>query len=222
MNECSLCKELKSGDSRQFPEIKKYFEISRIFAYNDELCIFPTVGCFIRGYILLSTVEHYLSLYNCPDEIVNGIDKAVHTIKRAFEEKLQSRTVFFEHGTVNDCGLSSASVSHSHMHFLPINEPIWESVNSKYGFSYHKVDALTDLKRIISDNGITSYLLFGDYDGAIYLIDCTSKQYPSQFFRKVMYDHYFGDSPNNEWDWKLFPFYDLMADTVAALDGIKI
>ena len=99
-------------------QIKKYFQDSRIFAYDDYICIFPAVGCFVKGYILISTFNHYLSLYDCSNEVIKDIERTVNIIKNTFLTELNSGTAFFEHGTISNYGLSSASIYHFHMHFF--------------------------------------------------------------------------------------------------------
>lgn len=202
-------------------EIKKYFTDSRIFAKNNELCLFPTIGCFIKGYILLSTIQHYISLYNCPDETVFKINNTIKIIRNAFKIKMGTGMVFFEHGTVDDYSLSSASVSHFHMHFLPAHETIWDQINKKFNFSYHKLDNISDVKTIVNQFGIKSYLLFGDFNGDKYLIDCTKENFPSQFLRKVTYEYYYGEG-DNKWNWREFPFYETMMETIEVFTGIEI
>ena len=220
MKNCSLCSEFMSNNNS--PNIKDYFEDSRIFAHNECLCVFPTVGCFIKGYILLATIEHYVSLYNCPDIVVSKIKNAIDIIRNNFVQKFNSGMVFFEHGTVNNYNLSPASVCHFHMHFLPINRSIWNDINKKYSFKYYRISNLSDVKDLINEHKIIAYLLFGDYDKQLYLIDCSKEDFPSQFLRKVMYEYYYGDATDDEWNWKIFPYYDIMVETMNILGGMKI
>ena len=219
MKNCLLCSEFMSNTST---DIKDYFEDSRIFAQNECLCVFPTVGCFIKGYILLATKEHYISLYNCPDIVVSKIKDAIDIICNNFTQKLNTGMVFFEHGTVNNFNLSPASVCHFHMHFLPINRSIWNDINERHNFKYYKISDLSDVKYLIDEHEIIAYLLFGDYDKQLYLIDCSKEEFPSQFLRKVMYEYYYGDSTYDEWDWKKFPYYDMMVKTMHSLGGMEI
>lgn len=220
MNDCQLCNEFI--DNVTSPNIKDFFEDSRIFACNESLCVFPTVGCFVKGYILLATIKHYISLYNCPDDVVAEIGQTIKIIRSNIEEKFNSGMVFFEHGTVENYNLSPASVCHFHMHFMPVNESIWNDINNKYHFKYYRISDLSNVKELVNKNKIIAYLLFGDYDHQMYLIDCSEETFPSQFFRKVMYEYYYGDAPQNEWDWKQFPCYDLMAETMNMLCGMEI
>ena len=105
---------------------------------------------------------------------------------------------------------------------MPIDKPIFEEINSKYGFEYYGINSLSEIKPLIAKHSITSYLLFGDYDGRIYLINCPPNKYPSQFLRKVMYEYYFGESDERKWDWKVDPCYDIMTATIETMGGLVI
>ncbi len=216
---CSLCDEL--GELSGLESVRSFFEDSRVFAYNERLCMFPTVGCFKLGYILLVTTKHYISLYKCPAERIIDVSEAVKMMRGEFARRLKCDMVLFEHGTIDDKSLSSASVSHFHMHLLPFEGKLWDKINKKYGFDYIVLDSLCDIKRAVEENGIKAYILFGDTDGKLYLIDCTHHPYPSQFMRKVMYEEYFPNAPE-EWDWKSFPFYDNMKETIRLFDGVSL
>jgi hypothetical protein len=37
-----------------------------------------------------------------------------------------------------------------------------------------------------------------------------------------MYNYYFGDAPNEEWNWKKHPFYEVMQETFNAMQGLTI
>lgn len=220
MCDCNLCSELK--EQKTSPEVKRFFEDSRIFAENENFCLFPTVGCFVKGYTLLATKEHYISLYNCPDDIVLDVKKTVGIISDQFKERFNSDMIFFEHGTVNDYNLSSASVCHFHMHFLPINESIWQKIKERYSFKYYEILDLTEVKSLVDKYKVDAYLLLGDIDKKIYLIDCTNEDFPSQFLRKVLYEYYYGKTEDEKWNWKRFPFYEIMEETLQAMDGMKL
>ena len=220
MNNCSICSEVVSNIATM--KIKEYFKDSRIFAQNEYLCVFPTVGCFIKGYILLATKDHYLSLFNCTDKIINEVSIAIKKIELYYKKNFNKGMVYFEHGTVDDYNLSPASVCHLHIHIMPVNKTIWSYINEKYNFKYYEIVNLSEIKSIVNVYRVTSYILFGDYDGKLYLIDCSKQRFPSQFFRKVMYEFYYGSSEHYEWDWKKYPYYNLMTETLNVFNGMKI
>lgn len=222
MTDCPFCSEFRYKNFDHSLRLKDYFLDSRIITGNTSLCIFPTVGCFVKGYVLLSTIDHYSSLYNCPDKVLSEVEEAIAVLKNTFYRRLNSGLIFFEHGTVKDYDLSSASVCHFHMHFLPTHGPIWDVIRLKYGLECMSIPTIMDIKNFINKHNISSYLLFGDYDSKIYLIDCTRKNYPSQFFRQVMYEYYYGSAHNNEWNWRIFPYYEFMVDTADALKDMEL
>lgn len=225
MKHCALCKEFHDihdiNIQGPITTMKEYFPESRIIAEDDGLCLFPTVGCFVAGYTLLVPLHHYISLYNCPDDLVERIEQAFRTIRDAYKKLLKSDMIFFEHGTVDDQNLSSASVCHCHLHILPVHEELWDFVNDKCHFSYYKLASIKDVKKAVNEKKIASYFLFGDSDGSVYLIDCSKTSYPSQFLRKAVYEYYYGVD-DGKWDWKNYPYYDFMHETLKILSGVKI
>jgi hypothetical protein len=222
MISCPLCKEFKATDLSSTSTVGERYEDSRIVAFNDDLCVFPGVGCYVNGYLLLSTVEHYLSLCNCPDEIVKKIDGAIPQIRALYGERLGCGSVFFEHGTVADFEISPASINHFHMHFMPVNEPIWDKINAQYDFEYYPLRSIAEVKDVVAEKRISSYLLFGDYDGKIYMINSPPDRYHSQFLRRVMYEHYYGEREENYWNWKLYPYSESMKETFEIMKGFKL
>ena len=222
MLSCPLCKEFRETDLSQTSKVGESYADSRIVAFNKELCVFPGVGCYKVGYLLLSTVEHYLSLCNCDGETVTRIESAIPHIRALYEQRLGCGSVFFEHGTVADFELSPASIDHFHMHFMPVSEPIWDKMNARYSFEYFPLDSIRDVKNTVEENGITSYLLFGDYDGKIYLINSPPGRYHSQFLRRVLYEYYYGECEEIYWDWKIHPYSERMEETFNLMKGLKI
>ena len=217
---CALCDEFHQLNKEP---IKEYFYDSRIFAFNEHICLFPTIGSFVKGYILLSTIKHYISLYECPDNVIDNVKSIVNLLRHSYKDKMNSEMIFFEHGTIDSKELSSASVSHFHMHFLPVKkEKIWDIIDNQYHFKHYVIKDLKEIKEIIDKYKFKSYLLFGDTDGSIYLIDSSSGEYPSQFFRIVFYNYYYPDSKDNGWNWKKFPFQENMSKTIELFKDIKI
>ena len=203
-------------------DIKKCFLDSRIFSYNETFCIFPALGCFVKGYILLATLEHEVSLYNCSEDIVNGVEKTIVVAKEAFKTNMNCGMVYCEHGTIDDFDLCPSSIDHFHIHFLPAKEPVWDKINAKYNFEYYHLNSLKELKEAVDKYIVSSYLLFGDFDGKIYLINCYNKNYHSQFLRKVMYEYYYGSTVERKWDWKEYAYYDNMIETIEIMGSLKI
>lgn len=209
MNSCSICDEIQKKNNEVYSKLKK----SRFIYQDEDLILYPTVGSFIEGYVLLSSKEHYYSLYDCSDKIIKEIDKIIKPIKEYYKNNLHSDVIFFEHGTVDDSSLSSSSITHFHIHFLPVKERLWNKINNEYHFDYYVINSIMDIKNLIKENKIKSYILFNDIDDKCYVIDCSSKQYPSQFLRKVLYKYYY-NLDDDCWNWRIYPYYDNMLRTI--------
>ena len=158
MNSCSICDEIQKKNNEVYLKIKK----SRFIYQDEDLILYPTIGSFIEGYVLLSSKEHYYSLYDCSDRIVNKINKIIKPIRDYYENNLHSDVIFFEHGTVDDSSLSSSSITHFHIHFLPVKERLWDKINNEYHFDYYVIDSIMDIKELIKEKSIKSYLLFNE------------------------------------------------------------
>lgn len=218
---CVLCSEIRPQYGKNCQKGTCDILSSRILAKNDTLFLIPALGCFIKGYVLLSTLEHYVSLVNCPDPIVTQVDHTIRALRRAFKQRLKTSMIFFEHGTVDDSGLSAASVLHFHMHFLPAIEAFWEKAAEMHDFQLQEVDGIPCVKEFITSHKISAYFLLGDVDQKLYVVDCSRKRYPSQFLRKITYEFYC-DASDKNWDWRREPFYELMGQTKDAFLGIKL
>ena len=167
----------------------------------------------------MTTFNHYVSLYNCPEALVQQIENAVSVIRKRYTLPPYNGSVVFEHGVVDNIKLSSTSINHIHLHFLPVNESIWLKILNKYHFNYYVIHDFSEIRKTIDRNKLVAYILFYDYDNQLYLIDCSYQNYPSQLFRKVLYEYYYGESHYNEWDWKKYPFYCNMVKTKEALNN---
>lgn len=222
MCDCAFCMEFSNGITDNKTEYSSFFEKSRVIAEKGTVLIMPTLGCFIKGYILLTTYDHYNSLYECPDSVISDITKVSNTISRVFLNKLDKGMVFFEHGTIKDFEHSAASINHFHLHFLPINESIWSKIRDKYQFDYYSIKSLYDVKNVVNENMINSYMLLSDIDRNIYLVDCNKSEYHSQFLRRVFYEYYYGEDTEQKWNWQKYPYYKIMRETYDMFKGITI
>ena len=216
MNKCDFCEEFRFKNLKNDAPNK-----DRVIYTDGDVCLFPTVGCFVEGYLLLASVEHLVSLYDCSVEMLSKIKLLIPKLRDAYREKADTGMIFFEHGTVNDPTLSSVSVSHFHIHFLPVRDSIWKRINTKYDFKYYELSDLSELHETIKKNKIDVYLLLGDADGKIYLIDSGGKNYQSQFLRRVLFEYYYGDDAE-KWNWRKHPYYDKMLATKKMFGDIKL
>lgn len=202
--DCSFCAEnnfIINGNNLFTRYLADIFDQSRFFFDNFIWNFMPTIGCFIEGYILAVNKLHYSSLYHCPLEDKGNLINEFDLIKRIYSDVFKSKFIFFEHGIVKENYQTACCVDHVHIHFIPFPKVLWDTMLSAYKFKYFPLSNLYDVDKVINDNDISSYLLFGDIDENIYLIDASKNIYPSQFFRMIVFRYYYPEKENG-WDWR--------------------
>lgn len=216
MENCGFCSEINLHID-DFNLFNRYFSgvfntQDRVAFRNEKWLFLPTAGCYVEGYLLAVNESHYASFYQCPYEDKIGLIYFFSELNKMYRDIYKSRFIYFEHGAVKNEYKSTCCIDHVHLHFGPFNKPIWQEVISTYKAKYYTLNSLLELNELIDSKGIASYLLFGDADGEIYLIDSTSDIFPSQFFRMLLYNYFYIDN-NVKWDWRKYFFIDNMYNT---------
>lgn len=172
-NNCDFCLELQCispQNNELYHQINKNFPNGRFFLKTKHWVLTPTVGCYLEGYTLAISKSHVLSLSNSSLNSQKEFSKLLTFMRNAFNELYKSKLVYFEHGTIKS-KCDACSVEHAHIHFLPADTPQWNIFFSKYNPDYYLIKDLSQLKNTVKRYKMSSYLLFGDTDGKIYLID---------------------------------------------------
>lgn len=205
---CVFCKEQK--DRKSNPLLKSGIQSRVCFENNYWFCV-PTLGCLREGYFLLISKRHFLSTSKMSKKYIVSLLKIIKQIERHIVNKYAMRCIWFEHG-VNDVTLSGpSSIDHAHLHILPMEDVVWNSICSWFSINCYMVfDDYYTLYQYLWKIRPRSYMVFCDSDSKIYLINDASK-YPSQFFRmvvaKILNREY-------EWNWKYYPFISNMIRTL--------
>lgn len=218
MLQCAFCDEIKNGLKPQndilSAELYSEFGKSRIIFKTDYWSIVPTVGCFVEGYVLAINKSHFLSLYECDDNSKKDFVKLICTIEKIIEKHYNRKMIFFEHGTIKR-EYSSCSMEHVHVHFMPISNSIWGDFTTMYNPNYYEIANIYQLKDIVEKKHLSSYLLFRDINGQIFVIEPDVKKFPSQFFRFFI-SKFLG--MNDSWNWKKNYYIENMYNTY---EGIR-
>lgn len=211
---CPFCKELQFGfEKKYYNDSNEKFEHSRILTETDHWVVIPTLGSFIEGYILIINKHHYRSLYDCPLNQKNELLNLMKSIEILFEKVYGKNNIFFEHGTISG-PVSTNSVEHVHIHMLPFNNILWPQIQYKYNFNFFETNTIVDIDSIIVKQKLNSYILFGDTNNQVYLIDSTHNNYPPQFMRRILSDYF---CKAEQWNWKEHYFIDNMLKTYKSL-----
>lgn len=172
-----------------------------------EFKVVPGLGPFSEGYLLIVTTHHYLNTACLPQRKLNDL----RTLKRKVRDVLTRHyepPIFFEHGPRPPGGGGGSCIDHAHLHAFPTSLNLLPHLQQSHHIM--PIDNLTDLTQFCDHR--QSYLFFEDQEGQMYA--CSVEEVPSQYIRRIMAREM---GKPNEWDYALFPNYDLIDATINQL-----
>lgn len=177
---------------------------------TDNWYVIPTMGSLTVGYVLLVAKEHYLSLANLSAELLLEMLKLKQKVEDIIFKHLGKNCIAFEHGVTNAYSSGANSVDHIHLHIVPVEKPMWDSVlQTMPKAAYVVTDSFITLHEQWQVQMPNSYLLFQDIDQKIHYLSDASNM-PSQLFRKCLAAHLGADC----WDWRKEVYLDNLRKTL--------
>lgn len=195
---CGFCAELNDVDQennllRKVIAPKSGIE-SRVLYETDHFVVMPTLGALVEGYLLIVSKTHYESICQIPEELLLEFNEVVRKIKGVIWSAYQKNVVCFEHGAVSCSNKFGGCIDHAHLHVVPCNETLSGTIQ-EFGMDLVQIPSWGTLSDVVDKN--QPYLYWEDADGSKYIIQ--GGFIPSQFFRKIIADHY---SIAEQWDWR--------------------
>ena len=164
--------------------------------------IIAGLGAFIKGYIIIATKEHYLSMNDLygenRDRFIILKNHAKQLIKNIYGD-----TICFEHGASNFIGSSGGCHEHAHFHIIPSKADIIDRINKD--FIFNKIN----FEKKFPDQ---SYLLYENIDGEIYIANV--KNVISQYFRHIIAQE---NGIAEKWNYDEHPYHDNMLLTINSI-----
>ncbi len=200
---CPYCVYLKNGDSGTL-ELK----INRTVYKSENFFMMPTLGEFIKGYLLIIPNEHVTSISELSPalktEFLDVLDDAITILKLTYPVH---DFLVWENGTGNGgIGKAKSSVVHSHVHIAPSRLNAFE-IQKISGFPLQKI-SYDDL----SSYGKHSYLLVRGCNNDEWWINDNPNLYiPRQYVRQLIADEF--NLPDDTWNWRTHHFKNLIQST---------
>ena len=148
-----------------------------ILGERRRLKVIPSLGHFVKGYLLLVPKAHFCAIADTPPEFIQELEEVKGILTRQLGQ-LYGSYMFFEHGARSpDSG--GCGISHAHLHALPLNvKDVLTKLKSQ--FPYLPVDSLRLLNRATAG---ASYLYCEDSSSGGWSF--FPKFLPSQYMRRV-------------------------------------
>lgn len=197
--DCAYCKYLNHTSTDY---------IKRTVYESENFFVIPTIGQFIKGYLLIIPKAHVMSMaeFNnkLMDEFNSVLDDVCTILKLTYN---YSKLLVWENGTGNSGkGKAKDSIVHCHVHVAPSNLTA-DIIEGKSIFPLIPISTCN-----IKDYSKYSYLLIKDgldkwrinYKPEVYI--------PRQYVRQLLAEEY--SIPGEQWNWREYPFKNLLLETV--------
>ena len=194
---CEFCTEIHDPEDSLFGKLYMNAKIpSRIMKDCEHFVVMPTIGHFLKHYLLVISKRHIESMSKLTDEELSELEDLLNGLK----EKLASygHVVCFEHGG-GSFKYSTCSVYHAHIHIIPVPTSLDLTSFLLEEENISRFHTFTECYQSLRNT--PQYLMAMNADGSIYATDIskTQESYVSQFFRMKIAEYY---KINEEWDWK--------------------
>jgi ATP adenylyltransferase len=94
---CEFCDEFAGGSHNSFAATYAENLQDRTIIEAEHLKVLPSLGHFVKGYLLLVPKRHYCALADAPPEIIREVDEVKKSLIGQLSP-LYGSYVFFEHG----------------------------------------------------------------------------------------------------------------------------
>jgi diadenosine tetraphosphate (Ap4A) HIT family hydrolase len=185
---CEFCDEFSGGRQNAFAA--RYGSDDRTVLETDHLKVLPSLGHFVKGYLLVVPKPHYCALADTPPEIIQEVEEVKRSLTRQLSP-VYGRYIFFEHGARTP-GSGGCGIYHAHLHALPLTaDGLLPQLKGQ--FPSLSVESLRELGLATRNR---SYLYYEDWSAGCWLF--FPPFLPSQYMRRLIADA-LGIS---EWDWR--------------------
>lgn len=201
MDECIFC---KIGEKPELESDKHILDTANFFVIAGR-------GQFCEGYQIICARKHRCNF----GELTNHEYDEVCIIKKKLEEKIRRiyncSPVFFEHGDLDLYHRGGSSISHAHLHVVPLEVNYIPDYLLKIGGKVFEddVSARCYLKHH------KPYFYFQNSAGEICIVN--SSILPCQFGRQLLVNEL---ALNVDWDWRKATDFKRMIETIKLFRGV--
>jgi ATP adenylyltransferase len=206
---CVFCAEFDGSATSVFREIVGRDAPSRIIHGTEHFVVFPPLGEFIEGGLLVVTRDHVFAMSHLPDAWYDELDGLMAEAAALLEAHYGCRPLFFEHAPVAPGDKGTCCVDHAHLNVFPARVDVHEHLRRL------PYDEITEMRELapLKDSG-KGYLFLQDNSGRRFVYHAGIV--PSQYIRKIIATEL---GMPERWHWREYPGVEELKRTMAALAG---
>jgi len=207
--ECVFCAELDGSPTSVFRDAVGHEVPSRIVHRTEHFAVFPPLGEFVEGGLLLVTREHLFSMADLPAPYYDELEGLMAETADLLEERYGCRPVFFEHAPVAPGEKGTCCVDHAHLNVFPVGVNVHEHLREFPHASIGRMAELAALK-----DGRQGYLFLQGNDGRRFAYQAGIV--PSQYVRRIITAQL---GMPERWHWREYLGIDELKRTIRTLAG---
>jgi inosine/xanthosine triphosphate pyrophosphatase family protein len=206
---CAFCQEFDGHASSIYHQLLGRELPSRIVHATPHFLVFPPLGQFVEGGLLLATRDHRLSMACLPEDYYDDLERLMQETCDLLLERYGRRPVFFEHAPVAPGDKGTCCVDHAHLNAFPVDVDVHRHLKR---FPHAPVGRMCELARARPPN--QAYLFLQTQQGDRFIYDAPLA--PSQYIRKIITSEI---GQPQRWHWREYLGLEELNRTFAALSG---
>jgi diadenosine tetraphosphate (Ap4A) HIT family hydrolase len=207
--DCPFCTELQQDGPSIFAGIMGQRLASRVVYEDDHFVVFPPLGEFMEGGLLVLTRQHMLSLAHLQPEKFEHLERLLRALGKALVELYGVPPLIFEHGPAPEWSKGVCCVDHAHLNIFPAQVHVHPHLAKRMNLPIGSLSELSELRK--AEFG---YLFVQENDGTRRVYD--GQNVPTQFVRRVVT----GQLGHPErWHWRDYLGETELLATYEALKG---
>jgi hypothetical protein len=177
--DCVFCSEFTGQTDTVFQKLTGKAIPTRILRQTGHFVVFPPLGQFIEGGLLLASREHLISFACLPECYYDELEDLVHEIGEQLLLHFGCMPVFFEHAPLAPGDKGTCCVDHAHLNIFPVRVDVHEHLSH---FPHCQIHSLKELAAMPARDG--GYLFLQNMDGRRYVYQAGIV--PSQYVRRII------------------------------------
>lgn len=177
LGSCAFCVELSGDPSSIFEQLSEGVPRDRVVHVSTSFVLFPPLGQFMEGGLLLLTRKHVKSMAYLEKTQASELEDLMAEVTAKLRSTYDSNPIFFEHGPGRGRGKSTCCVDHAHLNIFPANVDLMPLLGKFPGHTIKSIDELASLRDTNED-----YIFIQHRDGTRTVH--FSEDFPSQFIRR--------------------------------------
>ena len=207
--ECVFCQEFDGSGRVIFHEILGREFPSRVVHETERFMVFPPLGQFIEGGLLLATREHHIAMSVLPDDYYAELDSLMAEICDLLAKHYGCRPLLFEHAPAAPGDKGTCCVDHAHLNVFPARVDVHAHLRK---FPHAEIGPMSDLSAPQFRN--QPYLFLQTNEGRRFVYNAGIV--PSQYVRRIVTTEL---GMPERWHWREYLGLDELKRTFAALSG---